>query len=437
MNSNTQSPQTSRQKLGFHYFPDTLHYTEKDLQQWLPLLMDLGVGWMVLRTEINRAIPEYFISGLLKAGIQPVIQFPVSLQSPPDLRAVSPLVEAYSAWGAVFHQYFDRPNIHQSWPANQWAQQDLVERFLDRYLPLAALSMEAGAFPIFPPLEPGGNFWDTTFLRASLQAIERRKESALLDRLILAVYGWTFQHPLNWGEGGPENWPEARPYFTPPHSQDQRGFRAFDWYSAISEAVLQKRCPMILLQAGLPASPEKLLSGLQNTPEVQQNLLEIINSLNTSSKTPLENKPASLHLPEEIISVNFWLLSADQGTPSYAFAWFEESQPVSKAASHLCQLKNVPIIRPNTHGILDEDSLRKAIRPLQHYLYLGENKEAHLVSVFQKHAGFISQYHPTIGFSLDEARLANRITLAVTPDQVPEDILVALQKQGCQIDWLE
>lgn len=81
MNPTTQSLFPPRQKLGFHYFPDTLHYTEKDLQQWLPLLMELGAGWLVLRTEINRAIPEYFISGLIKAGIQPIIQFPVSFTS--------------------------------------------------------------------------------------------------------------------------------------------------------------------------------------------------------------------------------------------------------------------------------------------------------------------------------------------------------------------
>lgn len=437
MNSTAQSTLFSRQKLGFHYFPDTFHYTEKDLQQWLPLLMDLGVGWLVLRTEINRAIPEYFINGLLKAGIQPVIQFPLSLQSPPDLKAISPLVEVYSDWGASFHQFFDRPNTHQSWPANQWAQQDLVERFLDRYLPLAGLSVETGAFPLFPPLEPGGNFWDTTFLRAALQAIERRKLTALLDRLILAIYGWTFQRPLNWGEGGPQNWPEARPYFTPPHSQDQRGFRSFDWYSAVSEAVLQKRCPMILLQAGLPTAPEKPSMNLEKLPEVQENYVEILNGLNAYSQTQSKNNPMMVHLPEEIIGVNFWLLSAERGTSFTAFAWFEEAQPVSKAASYLCKLKNVQTNRLRLPGILDEESLRKAIRPLQHYLYLGENEEARLASVFQKHSSFILQHHPTIGFSLDEARLANRITLAVTPDQVPPEVLETFQKQGCQIDWLE
>lgn len=437
MNPTTQSLFPPRQKLGFHYFPDTLHYTEKDLQKWLPLLMELGAGWLVLRTEINRAIPEYFISGLIKAGIQPIIQFPVSLQASPDLRGISPLIEAYSNWGATFHQFFDRPNVHQSWPANQWAQQDLVERFLDRYLPLAGLSVEAGSYPLFPPLEPGGNFWDTTFLRAALQAIERRKLNSLLERLILSCYGWTFQRPLNWGEGGPEKWPEARPYFTPPHSQDQRGFRTFDWYSTISEAVLQKKCPMILLQAGLPGAPECLSDNFAKSPELQNTLIEIVKGVQAASNPQPEEDTGEVNLPDEIISVNFWLLSAEQASAGSSYAWFEEAQPVCKAASYLCEVKNIQTNRPALHGILDEDSLRKAIRPLQHYLYLGDTNEATLASVFQKHSSFILQQHPTIGFSLNEARLANRITLAVKPDQVPEDLLASLQKQGCQIEWLE
>ena len=142
-------------------------------------------------------------------------------------------------------------------------------------------------------------------------------------------------------------------------------------------------------------------------------------------------------MPEEIISVNFWLLSAEQDTNFSPFAWFEETQPARKAAFHLCAAKNIQTKRPLVHGILDEDSLRKAIRPLQHYLYLGENGEVNLASLLQKHSTFILQHLPTIGFSLDEARLANRITMAVTAEKVPADLLETLQKQGCQIDWLE
>jgi len=33
-------------RIGFHYYPDTFHYREKDLQTWLPELQGLGAGWL-------------------------------------------------------------------------------------------------------------------------------------------------------------------------------------------------------------------------------------------------------------------------------------------------------------------------------------------------------------------------------------------------------
>ena len=70
-----------KSRIGFHYFPDTLHYRESDLQAWLPELADMGVSWLVLKSDIDRAIPEAFIRGLLLKGIEPVIQFDFSLGS--------------------------------------------------------------------------------------------------------------------------------------------------------------------------------------------------------------------------------------------------------------------------------------------------------------------------------------------------------------------
>ncbi|MCX8025673.1 MAG: hypothetical protein N3A60_10760, partial [Thermanaerothrix sp.] len=69
----SEYPLLSPSRLGFHYFPDTLHYTARDLQTWLPLLMRLKVGWLVLESSPARAIPEEFIRGLIHQGITPLI----------------------------------------------------------------------------------------------------------------------------------------------------------------------------------------------------------------------------------------------------------------------------------------------------------------------------------------------------------------------------
>jgi len=83
-----------KSRIGFHYFPDTLHYRESDLQAWLPELADMGVSWLVLKSDIDRAIPEAFIRGLLLKGIEPVIQFDFSLAHPPSSADCATIFEA-------------------------------------------------------------------------------------------------------------------------------------------------------------------------------------------------------------------------------------------------------------------------------------------------------------------------------------------------------
>lgn len=53
-------------KLGFHYFQDTDHFQSKDLSLWLPQLKSLNTAWLIIKSPINIAIPEEFISGLLE-----------------------------------------------------------------------------------------------------------------------------------------------------------------------------------------------------------------------------------------------------------------------------------------------------------------------------------------------------------------------------------
>lgn len=302
---------TRKTRLGFHYYQDTLHYRESDLAAWLPEFKSLGVSWLVLQSAPDRAIPEAFIRGLIGAGIEPIIQFNLSLSKPPEIADVQTFLEAYAHWGARAVIFFDRPNARSSWPSSGWAQQDLVERFLDRYIPLANLALKLGIIPLFPPLEPGGNYWDTAFLRAALKSLERRKQTQLLQNLVLTCYAWTGDHSLNWGAGGPESWPETRPYLTPNGSEDQRGFRVFDWYTTVAIAVLRRPLPIILLGAGIPANPSQALAA-SFTPQQHCDTAVCITRLLAGEPIREPDSEAGRLLepiPAHVLACNFWLLA--------------------------------------------------------------------------------------------------------------------------------
>lgn len=429
---------TVKNRFGFHYYPDTLHYTERDLQIWLPLLKELQVGWVVLQSETGRAIPEAFLSGLISANITPIIQFHVPITPSPKLSDIAPLIEAYGRWGVHFIQVFDRPNLRASWPKGNWAQQDLVERFLDRWLPLANEIVKTGLVPVFPALEPGGNFWDTAFLRAALQSLERRKETAVLDRLTLAAYAWTFNRPLTWGAGGPERWPEARAYFTPEGSEDQLGFCIYDWYQAIAHAVLERSLPVILLQAGLPAAPETLAPDTLTSPEHAQTMREILAAVMPSATSKEFSEPdgcPNIYLPGEVIACNFWLLASDETSPYQGHAWFTKRQPVLPYARDIASK-----IHPSdpdlafTPPIMQDDFFVRVAHPIKHYLLLPPGDLAYLGRWFTRLLPYIQKYNPTVGFSLDEAVMAVRVTVAGSPRPYADEAVKHLKEKGCLVE---
>ena len=150
-------------RLGFHYFPDDSHYTGRDLEQWLPVLLKLAARWLVLSASPKRSIPEPFVRGIVEAGIRPVVWIKSGM-SDTSPRELAPLLTSYSAWGVQEVVVFDRPNQRTSWTTTDWSRPDLVERFVDRMLPILQLEKSVGLNPVFPPLEPGGDYWDTAFL---------------------------------------------------------------------------------------------------------------------------------------------------------------------------------------------------------------------------------------------------------------------------------
>ncbi len=279
-------------RIGLHYYPDTIHYRIDDLKHWLPIFRKKNISWLILKADAERAIPEFFLRALIQANIQPIIEFNLPIDQLPQSKDFKILLQVYARWGVRYVILFDRPNQKISWKTASWAQQDLVDRFLDQYIPIARLVLEEGLIPVFPPLEPGGNYWDTAFLRGAINGLIRRKQDSILQNLVLSAYGHTNNRALNWGFGGPQRWPQTRPYLTPDGSEDQQGFRIFEWYLSITHSLLQKNVPVILLQSGFPGFPEKYGSKQPLSNQVWNNQAEILKHLSVSTNSSQETIPS-------------------------------------------------------------------------------------------------------------------------------------------------
>lgn len=304
--------------IGVHYFPDTLHYSQADLRRWLPQLQSMGIRWVTLRAPAERAIPEDFLGGLLEAGIEPVLHFNFTPAAAPGAHALEPMLSAYGSWGVRYAAIFDRPNQRSAWKPEQWGQNDLVEQFTDIYLPYLKALMAANLIPVLPPLEPGGDYWDTAFLRNLLQVLKRRR--TLPANLVLGAYGFTQGKSADWGAGGPERWINAQPYLTPPGEQDQLGFHLYEWYQAISQAVFGSALPVIYLSAGVSAEKAELANAA---------LEHIIHSLRTGQHKQSHRRDAGL------LACNFWLLADTPGEQTDTAAWFVDGKQPAQIVEKL------------------------------------------------------------------------------------------------------
>jgi hypothetical protein len=423
-------------RIGFHYIPDTKHYRQSDLKAWLPELSALGAHWLVMITPANRAIPESFLRGIIQAGVTPILHFPFRLDQLPEPRETRLLFKTYARWGVEYAILFDRPNTRGEWQVNTWTQTDLVERFLDKFLPLAEECLKSGLTPIFPPLEPGGDYWDTTFLRAALQGIHRRGHKQLLDQLVIGAYAWTGDRHLNWGAGGPERWPDARPYLDSPNVEDQRSFRIFDWYITISEAALGRKLPLFLF--GLGARLETLKT--ENTTEAEDpknyptpRILTIARLLANEEVDGLD--PIS----STVIGGAFWTLAASPGSPHAYQAWYKpdgNTLPIVEAMQKWVK---------DNHG--EPQTIPKAVPQEESVEQNGDHSISHYVLLPSYDWGvsdyyleairpFVKKYKPTIGFSLDEAILAKRVTVVGGHQTGSETILKQLIAAGCVVEHI-
>jgi hypothetical protein len=420
--------------LGFHYFPDDAHFRRVDLQAWLPELLALDAHWLTLIGSLTRAVPEDFIRGLLDAGIEPIVHLP-AVPTRRDSQAVTAatlgtLFRTYARWGVRYVVAFSEPNTRAAWAPSEWGQAGLVDRFLDVLVPVLQAQAEAGLQPVFPSLRAGGDYWDTAFLEAALTSLERRGLGDLARSLSFAVNLWTYNRPLDWGQGGLRRWPASRPYLTPPGSQDQRGFQLFDWYDEIIRARLGAPRPLLCLAGGPtlgdqtdPAYPP--VNDLRHASCIQ----DVAQAIEAGA------------LPANLLNVNFWVLATAEGSPFVKESWYQPDGATLTAVEALKRLAG-PGQRPDRRRrdegkavALDVAEAQPA-RPLRHYLLLPTFEWGVSDWHWAAALDFVRAHRPACGFSPEEARQAQRVTILGNEQGVSAAVEAALRQAGCEVERL-
>jgi hypothetical protein len=408
-------------QIGFHYFPDDVHYRAADLHAWLPELKALGARWLTLLGSLTRAVPEPFITGLKQAYIEPIIHIHTL---PTENAALTSLLGTYARWGVRYVVFGHELNLRTQWPTAEWGQPNLVERLIERLTPVWRAQEAAGLEMVFPPLRAGGDYWDTAFLEAALAALQRQGRGELIQQLTFAVNLFSEGKPANWGAGGLHAWPAARPYATLPNTQDQRGFHLFDWYNEIITARAGQTRPLLCL-AGGPRLGEAALTS-ENSAKANAAVQH------ATVTQEILNLVEAARLPANLVNINFWLLAAGAESSIAREAWYQPDGTQVPAITALKQFaqrhaaKNPARakFRPKTnHGKL-----------FAHYLLLPTFEWGLSEWHWQKALEYVKLHQPTCGFSQEEAAQAERVTLFGNEQGLSLELEHQLQSIGCEVE---
>lgn len=398
-----------RQNLGFSYFSAPEYLIRNRVETWFPILNSLGSSQLILEASFDRAIPEDVFQTAYENGQEIIIHFKGELPLARKFNEVAILLDTYARWGVKYIILGDQPNSKSGWASTGWRNDNLVDHFLDRFIPLADYIEKLGLIPVFPPLQPGGDYWDTAFMEMAIRGLQRRQMSALLEKFCIASYAHTFSRSLTWGAGGPESWPSARPYGTPEGQQDQLGFNHFEWMQAVVERTCGERPSVLILDAGNPATD-------------QSNRDQALESIQRVVKACLGEE-----LAQEMPALDGSLLACTFDLDTLAEV-LEGNLTVSALQA---------IFKSGEDGNLG--SAGKAIgdeKPITHYLLLPAHETGVSDVVLNKVRPIIKQYSPTVGFSLEEAKLAKRVSVFPDPLLFTDEKLNTLRAAGCSVEIL-
>jgi hypothetical protein len=405
----------SIQEFGFAYFSSPDYLVSKKINTWMPVFRKMGAGVVVIQANFARAVPEDIFLSAKDNQLTPVVHFSSELPLARKFNEVAYLLEIYAKWGVRDVIFGDKPNMKRAWPIAGWHYESLVDHFLDRYIPLATQAVRLGLNPVTPPLQPGGDYWDTAFMELFLSGLKRRQLSTILDHLILSSYGYTFDKPLNWGQGGPERWSVSEPYQKTHGEQDQLGFNHFEWMLAIGQKATGKSFQTLILDAGNPYVQHR-----QIEPEHDlENIRQILRICDNRRSDDGDMASPSIAFDD---SIRFCSFSLDT---------LSEMMEKPLEPKHLLCLFEQP--KENKSALAVDADLAK---PIKHYLLLPIHGSSVSDAILNKVRPIIKLHQPTIGFSLSEAALAEKVSIYPDHSAFTDDAINQLRNSGSVVKIL-
>jgi hypothetical protein len=130
-------------------------------------------------------------------------------------------------------------------------------------------------------------------------------------------------------------------------------------------------------------------------------------------------------VPDNVMGSAFWLLSADENSPHHDHAWYKPDGETTPIVRHFLDWI--------TTELPQEGPIQKPTKQIEHYLLLptfdGEILDSHLDVI----RPYLKKHRPTIGFSLEEAEQAKRVTVLGSSESYPEGKINTLRNTGCVV----
>jgi hypothetical protein len=258
--------------------------------------------------------------------------------------------------------------------------------------------------------------------------------------MTLGVYHFVGNRPLDWGRGGPDVWPNAQPYLTPPGVQDQCGFYRFEWIDAIARRHAGMSLNQLVVAGGAALGAHDLPDRppLDPLTHAERNL-EIAQHMQDGQAPPY------------VLNSAFWLLAAAPGSAAAAQAWWpphdEEPLPVvaqltawaaetrastdsrGAATSHPCPVADHDQPRAEAKN---GETPSAGDKPLEHYVLMPA-PESLAAGYWSAVAEYVKAFRPACGFSPHEAAFARRVTIVAGEEKVPITAEADLRAAGCLV----